>query len=180
MILAASGKKMVLVEQNLILYLLLQNALQRLLQSSPKYQNNIFLIHGRSQDSFEAVEEKLGLLNPRGSGKVSVYLDPMYPIAMDDRKAKVKKETQIIHDLLSLSGLHFSDETKSTSEENDRQLFQLARSLATDRVVVKRDLHCPPLSLTSSESLGAAPILPHSKVEGSGQRFDVFFVPQLR
>lgn len=54
-----------------------------------------------------------------------VYLDPMFPVR--NKSAKVKKEMQLLHQLLGAS-----------ESQSDEQLLNLAREHAVNRVVVKR------------------------------------------
>jgi 16S rRNA (guanine1516-N2)-methyltransferase len=176
MILASSGKKMILFEQNIILFLLLQNALQRFFSVHPSFQERIQLHYGKAQSQQETIQTLLSVSNSNFS-KVSVYLDPMYPESMDERKAKVKKETQMIHALLKASNQHYSNETEFENEENNRSLFETAKQVANDRIVVKRDLSG--LSLQVPEKRTGQLLLPHSKVMGSNQRFDIYFINQL-
>ena len=92
---------------------------------------------------------------------VSVYLDPMYPAGFVGKKSMVKKETQILHRLI---GKHDND-NEEDNEQNNKKLFLNAINIATSKIVVKRPLKAKPL----------LDIKPHSVIEGSTQRFDIYF-----
>jgi hypothetical protein len=102
---------------------------------------------------------------------ICVYLDPMYPSGTVGRKAQVKKETQVLHRLVG--------DAQGEDEENNRRLFLSAKKLLIEggdsnihtnsRIVIKRPVRATPL-------LG---LTPHSVIEGSTQRFDIYFANRL-
>jgi hypothetical protein len=69
----------------------------------------------------------------------------------------VKKKTQILHRLIG--------HEEGEDYVNNKQLFLNAMNIATSRIVVKRPLKAKAL----------LDIAPHAVVEGSTQRFDIYF-----
>jgi 16S rRNA (guanine1516-N2)-methyltransferase len=84
----------------------------------------------------------------------------MYQPNTVGKKSSVKKETQILH--------HLVDPIEGSQEDNNKSLLETAMRLSTTRIVVKRPLKSPPLANAK----------PHSCVEGSTQRFDLYFMNQ--
>jgi 16S rRNA (guanine1516-N2)-methyltransferase len=166
MMLAATGKQIVMVEEQLVLAEMLQSALSKL-SNDPKHcslYSRIKLIAGNSLNSADLIQS---YIDERGetAQSISVYLDPMYPQKSTPRKSLVKKETQWLH----LLAKQFQNK-----EEEDNfhiQLFLMAKRFATDRIVVKRPMNA--LSLVRDPQ-------PHATISGRDQRFDVYFVHQLQ
>jgi hypothetical protein len=133
-ILAATGKQVLMFEKNEAIYLLLQDALQRLQQaetqgmSTEKLSSKLTLIH---QDAcldqgklilhlLEAyVAEFLLISEKKLEWKVGIYLDPMYPEPPNLRTAKSKKDTQILQLL-----------TTNVSENNQEEVNEEKRQVA--------------------------------------------------
>ena len=154
-ILAASGnfKHVLMVERNVILYHLLDDALQRLKICNPSLAERIqTLMHGDASLSSTADH----LMAPDTS--TAVYLDPMYPDNTVGRRSMVKKETQILHRLND-------DKTLPSEKINNAALFATAKRLATSRIVVKRPKAAPPIDISEGPSFS---------IDGSTQRFDVY------
>lgn len=187
-----SGYRVVIHERNPILVALLADALARLYTSRPECKNQIKLCPVDSTFYYYPYATNSDL-NAHGIDKsihadatidvtasescplpAVVYLDPMYD---DDtavgRKAKVKKDTQLLHALTNArleatSGTGDSvDEqsNRSCNAMNNARLFETARRLCRQRVVVKRSNKDAPL-------IGA---IPHESVVGKTHRYDVYF-----
>jgi hypothetical protein len=231
MILAlGSGRRVIMVEQNTVLFLLLQNALDRYKLINPTLfkENNLVLLHGKAQDlapkiqtlisscsnittylsshsaaatsSFPSSSQALDVGNASqtsiSSPKISVYLDPMYSDPHDERKSAVKKETQLINEILSLTDEHYHLLSESQHLQNEQQLFSIAKSLANDRIVVKRDISASSLKLVETRDgnerervneerdergeILENSIYPHSLIKGNTQRFDIYYCNQLK
>lgn len=162
MMLAAAGKQVVCCEQHPVIHALLQDALLRLSAVNPKLAKRVLLLHGNSCESLDAIRALLLRLSPDLMNPVTVVLDPMYPTPPSERKALVKKETQVLHRLTELTGHQGA---------GDQQLFQAARAIATDRIVVKRDLH--------DAELVPGLVSAHGVNKGRTQRFDLYFANRL-
>lgn len=139
-ILASLGYHVTLIERSPILHALLTDAMERAkknIKISPIIER-MNLIHANSIE-WLSTQNKVDI----------IYLDPMFP----ERKksASVKKEMVVLQYLLG----------KDTDSE---QLFQLALSCATHRIVVKR----PRLA----ESL--AHHTPNFSLTGKNSRFDIY------
>lgn len=78
-----------------------------------------------------------------------VYLDPMYPYKQ--KNALVKKEMRLLQLLVGC-------------DDDAGGLLEPARRLATQRIVVKRPYHAPPL----------ANVAPHATIKTKNHRFDVY------
>ena len=117
-ILATVGYRVLMLERSPILYLLLQDALER--GKNNPVIDRMSLLH---------VDAIQWLTSSAGSQKPDiVYLDPMFPIR--EKSASVKKEMIILQNLLG------------TDEDCD-SLFLAASACATHRVVVKRHRLAP-------------------------------------
>lgn len=119
---ASYGYAVTMIEQSPILYVLLQNGLNRLHQATDKFAQ-LKLINA---DSITYLKNLSSNLYPE-----VIYLDPMFP----ERKksALVKKELRIVRALVG-------------DQHNDDALFALAKKVAKKRVVVKRPIHAPTLT----------------------------------
>jgi len=82
-----------------------------------------------------------------------IYLDPMYP-PRRKKSALPKKELQVLRDLVG-------------DDEDSLKLFEVAREVAAERVVVKRPVYAEPLAEKPSMSY-----------ETKLVRFDVYLVPK--
>jgi len=117
-LLASLGCEVVLIEQNPVLYLLLDDALKRYekyRKESGQPQLNLKLLH---QDAIEFLKSS--------DTYPVIYLDPMFPER--NKSALVKKEMRFLHDIVGPS-------------ENDSALLEISLQKAEKRVVVKRPLH---------------------------------------
>lgn len=113
-LLASLGCDVTMLERSPILYLLLNDALERY-ETSIQSRLNLKLLH---QDS-------IAFLKTSETYPI-IYLDPMFP---ERRKsALVKKEMRFLHDIVGLS-------------EQDYELLKLSLQKSEKRVVVKRPLH---------------------------------------
>ncbi|HSD97968.1 MAG TPA: class I SAM-dependent methyltransferase, partial [Sulfuricaulis sp.] len=68
-----------------------------------------------------------------------IYLDPMFP-PKRKKSAAVKKEMRLLRDLVG-------------DDPDAKELLEISRHVALDRVVVKRPDHAPPLAPDPSMSL---------------------------
>lgn len=174
LLLASANPKcrFLLFEQNPVIFLLFQNALERLYLIKPKLKDQVILRHVSAKEMRrEEVENLLGLSQGTiANYRISVYLDPMYPITAEERKAQVKKETQILHRVLSVYGQDYSEESIEECMKNDQELFEAARQLANKRIVVKRGMDCPALKII----INGENVSRNYAVKGSNQRFDVY------
>lgn len=125
LLLAAAGLKVVMFERNIILHLLLRDALERLRLADPQLHSRLSLVHGDATS--------YALL---GDVPEVVYLDPMYPANEVGRRSNVKKETQMLHRIL---------EDEGSDDVNNRLLFDKALESAQQKVVVKRPILSDPL-----------------------------------
>ena len=114
-VLASLGCQVTLLEQNLVLSLLIEDALQR-----AAAEPAIAEIAGRMQ-LYQG--NAIGLLAEPALKADVIYLDPMYPGR--DKSALVKKEMQLLHQLVG-------------ADMDSAELLSVARSKARKRVVVKR------------------------------------------
>ena len=140
-VLASAGFNLFLVERHPVIYALLQDGITRL--ENPILQERLSLIHENSEDFLRSIQD-----NPLGIDVI--YLDPMFAIT---RNAKVKKEMQILQEILD------DDEAKTGN------LLPLALDTKNiKRVVVKRFIHAPALN----------DIKPNFSLMGKHSRFDVY------
>lgn len=119
LLLASTGAKLIWLEQHPLIYLLLRDALNRLLATQPL---NIALFNCSALDYLKHIQIRPDI----------IYLDPMFPPRT--KTALVKKEMQI------LQALH---EDVPTEEE---RLLDLACQVSQKRVIVKRPAYAPSLS----------------------------------
>jgi len=209
LVLAMSGRSVIMFERNKVLYTLLDDALRRLASyriekqlpplqltlsnqdSTTSLDNDFFVYKDKSSGSSDSSSDiirvdsnsfQVSQIQPSSSSSteiskstinnICVYLDPMYPSGTVGRKAQVKKETQVLHRLVG--------DAQGEDEENNRRLFLSAKKLLIEgggsnlihtnsRIVIKRPVRATPL-------LG---LTPHSVIEGSTQRFDIYFANRL-
>lgn len=121
------GVSVVAVEENPIVFALLEDGLRRAMlhpQFYKKFSGKIEIVQGSSLDYMKNIGEK-----PH-----TIYLDPMYP--HEEKSAKPKKEMAFLREILS--------ETK-----NIEQLLEVALKTALKRVVLKRPLASEPIGKPS-------------------------------
>jgi 16S rRNA (guanine1516-N2)-methyltransferase len=114
------GAYVVAIEENQLIFALLENGLQRAFEDAKfknKFQDKIQIHQGSSLDFMKNLSE--------AEKPDVIYLDPMYPEA--EKSAKPKKEMVFLRELL-----------KPT--ENLEQLVELALQKTKGRVVLKRPL----------------------------------------
>lgn len=137
LLLASAGYNVVMVERNIVLFLLLEDALRRLHFSNPQLASRMSIIH------CNACELQTAQHQPD-----IIYLDPMYPADEVGRKSLVKKETQVLHNLLG--------HEEGSDMNNSIGLLKAAERIAQSKIIVKRPLN--------SETLAGAQ--PHSIMKG--------------
>lgn len=137
-VLAALGYEVVAVERSPILFALLENGLARAAHEA-QIATRLSLVHGDARDYLQ------------GKTPDVVYMDPMFP--KRSKSALVKKEMQFFQRLLG-------------EEEDAVSLFEVARGVARQRVVVKRPVKAAPLVVE-----------PSYQVQGGRVRWDVYLVP---
>jgi 16S rRNA (guanine1516-N2)-methyltransferase len=145
-ILACLGCKITLVEQSAVLYVLVEDGIQRGLASSTSdkvLKNFIDLVNADSVAYMQQID--------REHRPDVIYIDPMYP----ERKksALVKKDMQILQRLLG-------------KDEDAEQLLKTALKCAGKRVVVKRPIH--------ANAVGN--IKPETSISSKKTRYDVYLV----
>lgn len=149
-VLAAAGSKVVALERSPVVFLLLQDGLNRAQNSElSAISSRIQLFQADAVEWLSKIENNHSQRD-RSSPEV-IYLDPMFP----ERKksAAVKKEMQIFQQLL---GFDLEPET----------LFEKALTLARKRVVVKRPTKAPTVTARK----------PTMQYSGKSARFDVYVV----
>lgn len=142
--LAARGHKVIAIEKNPYIFLLLKDALER----------------AKKNEHLKAIAERITLLNKDSTEYINsnksllfdcIYIDPMFP----ERKksAKVKQNMQIMHNVA------FNDEnTNELLVENSIQ------SKLVKKLVVKRPIKAKFLSDRT----------PSSQIKGKSNRFDIY------
>jgi hypothetical protein len=156
-----SGYRVVLHERNPVLVKLIEDALKRLYAAKPLYIDHIKFLPVDSCSYYSPTGEPSVLIEPHISCcplPSVVYLDPMYDTGVVGRKAKVKKDTQLLH-------AANQPNLSSCNHANNVSLFETARRLCRQRVVVKRANRDAPL-------VGATP---HESVAGKTHRYDIYF-----
>lgn len=164
----AGAGSVTMVERNVIVHALLQDAFRRLdLVAShctseagkclaQGLLQKLRLIHGDSRDV--AQEMLRSSSGPECLFDV-VYIDQMFPPRT--KSASVKKNMQILHSLLK------SQEASEARLEEESALLHSALSLAQSRVVCKRPLTAPTLGLPTDCE-------PSYTVRGTTSRWDVY------
>jgi len=161
----AGANKVVLVERDPILAMLLHDALRRLEliagQSNDPAQQKVATSLSKTlcviQGDGRQVVEELTISFGRPD---IIYLDPMFPVRT--KKALVKQNMQILHGLLQSQ--------VATADQDDDEaalLFDAAYRHALSRVVVKRPVNAPPLCPTEVKK-------PSFDIRGSVNRWDVY------
>ena len=129
--LAVFGFSVIAIERSDKIAALLQDALQRTYADDEQKKllgDRLQVIHG------DAIRE-LKRMTPAPE---VVYLDPMYP-SKRKKSALAKKEMQVLRALVG-------------DDDDAQQLFEVARSVARDRVVVKRPIYAEPIAPEPSMS----------------------------
>jgi 16S rRNA (guanine1516-N2)-methyltransferase len=139
-VLAALGYEVVAVERCPILFALLENGLVRAADEA-QISQRLSLIQGDARDYLQGCIPDV------------VYMDPMWP--KRSKSALVKKEMQFFQRLLG-------------EEQDAGSLFEVARAVARQRVVVKRPVKAPPLVPE-----------PSYRVQGGRVRWDVYLASQV-
>lgn len=157
LLLAWLGARVTLIERHPVLFALLQDAYQCAMQHSEltETMQRVQLVHDEASNYLTQLQQHNSIVDV-------VYLDPMFPKGghKDQKKqALVKKEMQILHQLLPEHG------TMDLGE----YLLPLAQQLA-GRVIVKRPRHAPTLSSA----------VPQHQWIGDACRFDGYFQPGLQ
>lgn len=142
-VLASTGCRVVMMERSPVVAALLDDGLIRLTQAEPEFSRRFRLIHGNSIECMKALDEEID----------AVYLDPMFPHRK--KSALVKKEMRVFQQLLG-------------SDDDADELLAPARTLAKQRVVVKRPAYAAPLANVS----------PSMAIESKKHRFDVYLSPK--
>ncbi len=148
-VLASLGYEVVAVERCAILHAMLENGLARAaaeIGGGSEASKRLRLVAGDARDYLANL--------PREQLPDVVYMDPMFP--KRTKSALVKKEMQFFQKLLG-------------AEEDGGSLFEVAMSVATRRVVVKRPAKAPPLAPQ-----------PGYQVRGGRVRWDVYLVPRAQ
>lgn len=142
-VLASLGCKVLMLEQSEILGALLQDALDRLYADPSSHGIDLRLVVTDAIDYLTQLKSD--------SKPDIIYCDPMFPVRQ--KSALVKKEMQILHDLIGL-------------DPTPEKLVLAAMAVAKQRVVVKRPRHSPTL-------LSQPPTF---VIAGQTTRFDVYVV----
>lgn len=114
-VLASLGCQVTMLEQNAVMALLLDDALQRANadEAISDISQRLQIIHCHAIDYLASLDKAVEV----------IYLDPMYPSR--DKSALVKKEMQLLHQLVG-------------ADTSSSELLAVARQKASKRVVVKR------------------------------------------
>lgn len=152
-VLASLGVKMLMIERNPVVSALLHDGLARARSEATdtgtdleKILKRISLVHGDADFYLRGLEET--------SRPDVFYLDPMFPCR--EKSSKVKKEMQLLHQLLG-------------SDDDGSSLLALAKEKARYRVVVKRSAHAPFLANQQ----------PGYSLKGKSTRFDIYPLKKL-
>jgi len=145
-VLASLGCSVELIERNVVVHALLDDALKRAnLCADTELQAIIARLHLKHESSFDALES----LDVHNLPDV-IYLDPMFPERT--KSAQVKKEMQFFHDIVG-------------SDEDSEELLILALNKAKKRIVVKR----PRLAQKMTDKFQ-----PAFTVSGKSTRYDIY------
>ncbi len=147
-LLAQAGFRVVAFERNALLFELLDDALQRFLETREKIQ--LQFVHADAATYFIEQRERA----------YAVTLDPMFEGEATSGKSLPKKEMASLRKLL----------TPSTDDEMNA-LFRTARRNAEARVIVKRPGGAP--DLVSVDETGRK-LAPAYRLEGKTARFDIY------
>lgn len=138
-VLATLGCDVTLCERSFEVYALLQEAMTRAAKEAWFSALKFKLIHADAIDYLKKID---------GQPDV-IYIDPMYP--PKEKSALPKKEMILLREMVG-------------DDLDAERLFQVARSVAKKRIVVKRARHAPNISQDE----------PDLVFEGKSSRFDVY------
>ena len=151
-VLASLGCQIRLLERNPIVYLLLQDGLNRALMAGHKDPALVEIV---TRMKLMQIDSSNYLDNITQSDYPDIiYLDPMFPTRK--KSAQVKKEMQALHQIVG-------------SDEDAGALLEQALGKTKYRVVVKRPAH--------SDFLGNRK--PSYSLEGKSTRYDIFALQKL-
>lgn len=153
-LLHAGGWNVTMFERNKILSSLLEDGLNRFICVKGNLINTINLVGMEANEWYQSLSDIDRLASQKPA---VVYLDPMYSPDTIGKKALVKKDMQMLHRVLGVE--------EGLDESNNNFLFNYARAIALNRIVVKRALTAP--TLVNS--------VPHESITGTSQRFDIYF-----
>lgn len=143
-VLATLGCKVTLIERTTPIYLLLNDALERVQQSDDE---QVKQITARMTLIYQDSQSYLQQLTPIEYPTI-IYLDPMFPSR--EKSAKVKKDMIFFQTLVG-------------KNHDAQQLLQTALGKAIKRIVVKRPRH--------ADYLGGKP---HFQITGKSTRYDIY------
>lgn len=144
LILASTGAKVTMIEQNPVMFILLQHEI-KLMLNNPNWQKLL----GRLDLHFG---EAVAML-PTLAKADTIYLDPMFP--QDSYKSAVSKTMQVLHDI-----------ALPPSIEQEILLLNTAKNQLIDngQVIVKRPKNAPFLANEA----------PHDSLSNAVLRFDIY------
>lgn len=144
-LLAYRGFHLCLCERNPYLYVLLKQGIEQAKQLplTAAVANRMRIIHDDSRQFLAA----------HGREFDAIYLDPMYP--QRQKSAKVKKEMQILHELLGAD---------AGEQADNAELLQTALHSGCAKIVVKRP----------QTAAALAALAPHHSIEAPNTRYDVY------
>ena len=174
--------RLLLVERDRIISVLLKDALRRLGETDDEYarqlKSSVTMREGESVHVLRMLREE-----PSDRRRVAyppdiIYLDPMFPPRRKKASA-VKKDLAMLHALL---GTAEATENNSSRIKEERDLLLSAYEAATRRVVIKRPVAAPPLGIDDDANTDPGiprhtdPGIPRPsfEVKGSTNRFDVY------
>ena len=158
-VLASLGARVQMLERSPVLALMIEQALVAASQWP------------EADSGFLEIIERMSLIETEASSWLSaqsghvaevIFLDPMFP--EKKKKAAVKKEMQILQQLLTDTRESDIDRQKQESD-----LLDIALAKAVNRVVVKRPRHAPHL----------AGKVPSYCLEGKSTRFDIYAIKKI-
>ena len=114
-VMAHQGSAITLLENNPIVFLLLQDGIKQAQDAGEAAANNMNAIFTDANDYLSTLSQAPEV----------IYLDPMFP--SNKKSAKTKKEMQVLQTLVGKS-------------DDDQALLELARDTAINRVVAKRPI----------------------------------------
>ena len=158
-VLASLGARVQMLERSPVLALMIEQALTAASQWSDVDSEFLGIIERMS-----VIETEASNWLSAQSGHVAevIFLDPMFP--EKKKKAAVKKEMQILQQLLADTRESDIDRQKQESD-----LLDIALAKAVNRVVVKRPRHAPHL----------AGKVPSYCLEGKSTRFDIYAIKKI-
>ena len=148
-VLASLGATVTMVERNLVVHALLNDALERAKLSADTVLQEIL---ARISLSNQDANETLTSLNPSIPSTLPdvIYLDPMFPAR--NKSAQVKKEMQFFHDIVG-------------DDDDSEALLLRALKKAKKRIVVKRPRLADKLTSTLN---------PDYVITGKSTRYDIY------